>query len=217
MARSPIVLARRVAEVFRRHGPVEVAAKSVRWFARRAWESNDYLVYARDLDGEPLPSRSGIDVTAVCEPGDIDRLPVGIRQRLGHRLAPHLASGGMLFCVLRGEVLAHQSWVSVRPPSEIDPIAAVIEYRSFGYIGACETDPEFRGLGLYPAALARACEELRARGFARAILTVSPENRASISGIVRAGFRPAGRGRLTRRFGRSSWEVLDPDPAGGTE
>lgn len=202
-------------EVLRRHGPVAAAAKSARWLLRRAWESNEYLVYARDLSGSPGPERPGVDVIAVRESRDVDLLPSGIRERLQHRLGPHLASGGMLFCVVREGRLAHQSWVSVRQPSDVDPIAAVIEYRDFGYIGACETDPADRGLGLYPAALSRACDELRSRGLARAILTVSPDNKASISGIVRAGFRPAGKGRLTRRFGRTSWVVLEPDPGRG--
>ncbi|HET9952718.1 MAG TPA: GNAT family N-acetyltransferase [Candidatus Eisenbacteria bacterium] len=56
----------------------------------------------------------------------------------------------------------------------------------------CLTHSEFRGRGLYPAALTSAMETLRPLGYRRAYIRVHRENQASIAGIEKAGFERCG-------------------------
>jgi RimJ/RimL family protein N-acetyltransferase len=65
----------------------------------------------------------------------------------------------------------------------------------------CLTFPEFRGRGLYPAALRAIQRHLRERGFERCFICVRDDNRRSIRGIEKSGFRFAGRTRLRKIFG----------------
>jgi GNAT superfamily N-acetyltransferase len=87
--------------------------------------------------------------------------------------------------------LAHQTWVS--PTRAFIPQVAFDRPLDAGaiYIYDCVTLPEFRGQGLYPSALAAACEHWRARGRARAILGILDSNDASRRGASKAGFEPA--------------------------
>lgn len=203
----------------RRDGVSGVASKCLAWLCRIFYEKGDYLVFEHDLRPTDFTPRApNITVTAVCSAGDLERLSGAIRETLesaGRRLGSHLENGGMVFCVVIDGKLAHQSWVSTRLPSEVDPVASHLDYDRLAYIGACETVPEFRGQGLYPLVLSRICDALRSRGFSRGMLTVSPDNGSSISGITKAGFRPAGQGRLTRCLGRYSW--IHQPPAGRKE
>lgn len=65
----------------------------------------------------------------------------------------------------------------------------------------CLTFPEFRGRGIYPCALRAIQEYLRGRGFERCFICVTDDNRSSIRGIEKAGFRFTGRTRLRKVFG----------------
>lgn len=65
----------------------------------------------------------------------------------------------------------------------------------------CLTFPEFRGRGIYPFALRAIQEYLRGRGFERCFICVTDDNRSSIRGIEKAGFRFTGRTRLRKLFG----------------
>ncbi len=65
----------------------------------------------------------------------------------------------------------------------------------------CLTFPEFRGRGLYPAALRAIQRYLKERGFERCFICVRDDNRPSIRGIEKSGFRFAGRARLRKIFG----------------
>jgi hypothetical protein len=65
----------------------------------------------------------------------------------------------------------------------------------------CLTFPEFRGRGLYPAALRAIQRYLSERGFERCFICVMDDNLPSIRGIEKSGFRFAGRVRLRKMFG----------------
>ena len=58
-------------------------------------------------------------------------------------------------------------------------------------IGNCFTDPAQRGRGYYPRLLRAACRRLADEGYQRVIITCAPDNRASVRGIEKAGFRQA--------------------------
>jgi GNAT superfamily N-acetyltransferase len=55
----------------------------------------------------------------------------------------------------------------------------------------CFTDPEFRGMGVYPSSLAHALRFGQERGFDGAYIRVERGNVPSVLGIERAGFKPA--------------------------
>jgi RimJ/RimL family protein N-acetyltransferase len=65
----------------------------------------------------------------------------------------------------------------------------------------CLTLPEFRGCGVYPAALKTIQRDLRQRGFQRCFICVDRDNLPSIRGIEKAGFRRVGDVRLRKLFG----------------
>ncbi len=219
MPRSPAELIRRTTEVVRSDGLAGVVSKTVAWIGRLFYARSDYLVFEHDLRPTQFtPRATDLTVTTVGSPAELARLPEEARGALeahGARLTSHLESGGMVFCVVVDGRLAHQCWVGTRRSPVIDPIAALIDYDRIAYLGAGETAPEFRGQGMLPLALCRICDVLRARGFARAVATVSPDNGSSIRGITKAGFQPAGRGMLVRCLGRYSW-IFD-SPAGHKE
>jgi hypothetical protein len=209
MRRSLTELTGRAVVVFRRGGVAAVASKSVARLRHIVYTRKTYLIFRHDLKRGNSDLRvPNITVTAVCGPEEMDALSEDIYTALESirgRLRSHLSKGGLCFCVLLNGKLAHQSWVSTQRQSEVDPISSHVSYDRQAYIGACETTPECRGLGLYPYVLWTICDTLKAKGFEGAMLTVSPENRASISGVGKAGFRLCGEGILTEWFGRSSW------------
>jgi RimJ/RimL family protein N-acetyltransferase len=65
----------------------------------------------------------------------------------------------------------------------------------------CLTFPEFRGRGLYPAALRAIQEHLQERGYVRCFICVKTDNAASIHGIEKAGFVRVGSTRLRKALG----------------
>lgn len=65
----------------------------------------------------------------------------------------------------------------------------------------CLTFPEFRGKGLYPAALRVIQQYLKEHGSQRCFICVKADNTASIRGIEKAGFLRVGSTRLRKVLG----------------
>jgi ribosomal protein S18 acetylase RimI-like enzyme len=61
-----------------------------------------------------------------------------------------------------------------------------LEDREF-FIMRFWTNPEYRGRGIYPQAIAYVCKSLVAQGYERGYLDVSTHNNASIRGVIKAG------------------------------
>lgn len=99
-------------------------------------------------------------------------------------------------CEAEGTI-GHISWIYYRSsPNRIINLAndeAEIKY-SF-------TRDALRGRGIYPKALRTIQEYLARSGFARVFICAHEENRASIRGIEKAGFRFAARRRLVKVLG----------------
>jgi predicted GNAT superfamily acetyltransferase len=109
--------------------------------------------------------------------------------------------------VLVGENVAHIGglkgkdllFAHIDDSGQVDTYAFVLydtRYKTFlavptdvPLIGNCNTRPDSRGRGLYPAMLRTVCSYLAARGHETVVVTCSPDNNASIRGIVKAGFR----------------------------
>jgi RimJ/RimL family protein N-acetyltransferase len=73
------------------------------------------------------------------------------------------------------------------------------------HIYACYTDPDWRGQGIYPTVLGEICSHARSEGVREIWIFALKDNRASVSGILHAGFKPIGSARrlvfLGRRLG----------------
>jgi RimJ/RimL family protein N-acetyltransferase len=73
----------------------------------------------------------------------------------------------------------------------------------------CLTLPEFRGKGLYPAALRAIQRYLKERGYERCFICATEDNLPSIHGIEKSGFRLAGTTHFRKLFGLQISRRLD--------
>lgn len=114
--------------------------------------------------------------------------------------------GGELFLVFSEGKLVHIAHLCYYPgirethPLEIHPISELKEDEVF--IGFCQTHPEFRGKGIYPATLQHIVRYAVAQNKKRCFISSSPANLASIRGIERAGFSFLEKKRKFRLFGK---------------
>ena len=87
-----------------------------------------------------------------------------------------------------GQTIGHISWLYYRG----DPNRTLSLGERECEVMFCLTLPEFRGRGLYPRALGEILRYLKGRGYERCFICAADDNRASIRGIEKAGFRAAG-------------------------
>jgi len=121
----------------------------------------------------PLPSSIAIKLFSIGSLSNVDR----IDKRL---TSYNQAYVGFYF----GEI-AHESWASF---DTLLPSQFGFDSR-FPVIGYSHTVPKYRGKSIYPAVLNYILHDLRTRNISsNAYILVSPENKASIRGIEKAGF-----------------------------
>jgi ribosomal protein S18 acetylase RimI-like enzyme len=101
------------------------------------------------------------------------------------------------FIYREGDRVGHVAWLYYRG----DPNRILRLDEGDCEIKFCLTLPEFRGRGLYPAALLAIQVYLKDRGFHRCFICVKSDNRASIKGIEKAGFHRVGVTRLQKVMG----------------
>ena len=100
-----------------------------------------------------------------------------------------LDRGAVLVCILDGNDLAHSSWIGLSGKSAIfDSIFSRIDFGNVAYLGASNTYPAYRGMGLYPHALIEALRFVRAKGKLHAFINSRDDNSSSIRGICKAEF-----------------------------
>jgi len=215
--------AQRANQVLRTEGLGALIAKSFVHLTRIVYTDDTYLVFEHTLEhtdfGDLAPKGIEADLKVICSPEELAALSAEGYDfsRLDlTRASMHLSRQGMLFCVFIYGRVAHQSWVSMNRDTDIDPIASHVNYEGCAYIGACQTWPEYRGLGLYSYTLSEICKVLKADGLSKAMLTIAPDNRSSIAGVTKAGFRQEGKGRFVRLLTLSYWRA-DRKPEGVQE
>ncbi len=115
-----------------------------------------------------------------------------------------------------GGRVVHRSWVRRGP-------LAVPLWHAWGrlalapddaYIHYCATDPAARGMGIYPAVLARAVSDAREAGARTIFIFTELENAPSRRGIEKAGFVEHRRYDIQVRFGIGTQHV---SPAGAPQ
>lgn len=152
------------------------------------FRNDEILVYAVDLAGRRFPEESGVPLVVKGEPRHLET-----ERRLRNPAPWELQCDvydGVRDCFVHvdGGRLGHISWLYYRgDPNRILRLAD----------GECEvkfclTFPEFRGRGLYPAALRAIQRDLAGRAFRRCFVCVRSDNTASIRGIEKAGFHKVG-------------------------
>ncbi len=83
--------------------------------------------------------------------------------------------------------LAHVSWL-FSPEAVSHEQPAILQLQAGdAEISACETLPEFRGRGLYPFAIQKICLQANHQGIRRIYMKTRFDNKASQSGIAKAG------------------------------
>jgi RimJ/RimL family protein N-acetyltransferase len=111
------------------------------------------------------------------------------------------ARGFKIYYFSMGDRVIHLSHVISRNPKF--PFLGPDDFE----IGPCWTDPEFRGMGLYPNMLHRITGDLRGK-VERLMIFAEADNEASLKGISKAGFLPVGQGKKVGLMGRY---VIDDD------
>jgi RimJ/RimL family protein N-acetyltransferase len=94
-------------------------------------------------------------------------------------------------------IIGHISWVYYKH----NPNRLLYLEKEECEIKFCLTLPDFRGKGLYPAALETIQEYLKQNGFHRCFICVRDDNLSSIQGIEKSGFRRVGEIHFRKIFG----------------
>ena len=88
--------------------------------------------------------------------------------------------------------LAHVSWLLPSAVLGMDHPWVLKLPANQAEISCCETLPEYRGRGLYPFAIKKLCVMARQQGIHRIYMKTSVDNKASQSGILKAGLTDVG-------------------------
>jgi len=183
-----------------------MTAREFAGFLRLLLFRNDLiLVYGRSLDDPELVQRRP---DPRIRKGDLAELVSARRQHsaVPWELKCDLYDGVRDFFVHTDDgVLGHISWLYYRN----DPNRILRLDEAECEIKFCLTLPEFRGKGIYPAALQAILQYLRERGYRRCFICVKADNEPSIRGIEKAGFERLGAVRLRKMLGL---QVSAPKP-----
>ena len=83
--------------------------------------------------------------------------------------------------------LSHVSWLVPSAVVNREPLRILDLTSEEAEITGCETLPQFRGRGLYPFAIQQICAQAQANGIRRIYMKTTAQNKASQSGIQKAG------------------------------
>lgn len=128
------------------------------------------------------------------------------------------ARGEHFWTVQQGDQILAYCWAT-QEPVEIGEIRCVMSPRPDEvYLYDAFTFPDYRGQNLYPALLQRVLDASRQAGLRRALIFVMSDNRASIRGVQKAGFREFQRVTCQNilGFARYAYQPLLNAPAGVT-
>lgn len=166
-----------------------------------------YYIYKKTLNktdnSDFTPKITNITLKIISKSSEVDKLIAegfNFSSYLNmQNLKEGLSKEAILFCVFIGRELAHTSWCALSNTTVIyDPLFQRINCQDVGYIGPCNTNYSFRGLGLYPYVLSQICIFLKKKGKAKALIGTSNSNLPSRRGIIKAGFVISGEVRYLK-------------------
>jgi len=151
------------------------------------------IVYAIDTQTVRVPEpQAGLAFRALT-PEDLRGLSVeddSFRARQLDRLSRFGAS--YAYAVLADGQIAHISWLLQPAAMKKDPPYVFRARPGKAEITCCETLPGYRGRGIYGFAIRNLVQTARAQHARRVFMKTTPENRASQSGIEKAGLKRVG-------------------------
>lgn len=180
---------------------------------RRASHRGSGLLFALDL-APPIPSVDTREV--VFRPVDLSLVssrPLLYADSVQAAEVP-LARGEQCFVGEVGGRVVFRMWVVAPEPGWLAGANAEWARKRSCYIHECYTNTQFRGRGIYPAALRWVAARLRDEGYEALWLHVMPDNTAGTRAVEKAGFRrvaAAVSGEVTTRVGAAKVG----DPTGG--
>jgi len=149
-------------------------------------------------DGSPaIPETAGLQVMAVGPNTALSPEQRGFLESrisvlsLTYLLRWHKKGLGWLFFVKSGDDFAHYAFVT--PARRYARYFPMMNSEEALLIGPCFTEPEFRGRSIYPRVLQYIVTTLRNEGFGPFYIHTSIDNKASIRGMEKAGFRQLAR------------------------
>lgn len=118
---------------------------------------------------------AGFDISSYRRPEELKRL---------------ISSGAVLFCVFVGKELAHRVWISLTKETRhiADPFPFAMDYESEGCFAGSNTNPKYRGLGLYTYTTAKMYQFMRDIGRSKVRFTILKND--AIPQKVQAKFGP---------------------------
>lgn len=164
--------------------------KSIPLKYRPIYKFTDYTIYSFDLNNK-IYNRLNFDHKFVDNISDYIDFGGDIPSNLSNEYEEAFSKNGKLLCVKYKQKLAHVSWFSTTHSGILfDSIfkTGILKDNSYGYIGPCETYPEFRGKGIYPFALKKICEYQKKCGIKKVLINSRSNNNSSIKGIIKSGF-----------------------------
>ena len=188
---------RKVATVLRDHYRTMSAVEFASFLGHALFLNERIAIYVMPLE---LALRGNDAAQVAVRKGDTADLQAGraALDRVPWELQCDIYDGVRDFFVhTDGAQIGHISWLYYRD----DPNRILQLEDDECEVKFCLTRPEFRGRGLYPAALTTIQEYLRQRGYKRCFICVKEDNEPSIRGIEKAGFTRAGSTRIRKALG----------------
>ncbi|MBK9713568.1 MAG: GNAT family N-acetyltransferase [Kouleothrix sp.] len=158
----------------------------------RPWTLERGALWAIDV-GDPLPppcqARVQAEFAEVCG-DDLEELAGAMSLPTPEPIRQRLRGGRRCFSLrIAGEIAAY-GWIT-RGPELVGELEREFHlHDDEAYIWDCGTVPAWRGRRCYSALLSQLVRQLRSEGAPRIWIGASRLNRASICGIINAGFDP---------------------------
>lgn len=170
----------------------------IRFLRNSLFKNEKILIYCKSFEGLGAVDEKTSNITIAK--GGISDLEAGRKrlERVPWEFQCDLYDGVRDFFLYKEKGnIGHISWVYHKN----DPNRILRLGEKECEVKFCLTFPEYRGKGLYPAALQTIQRYLRERGYRRCFICVKDDNAQSIRGIEKAGFRFAGTTHVRMAFG----------------
>jgi hypothetical protein len=202
-------------QILKIHGTVIFVKRLIIFLFQNVFIFRRYNFYKKSLEKtqkiDCVANFDGFNLVIVHDQSDVDKLikdgfDFGSFQDIDD-IKSFLNQDAILFCIFFGKIWAHTSWASLKNNSSIDPFFLNMQCQNAGYIGTCSTNPNYRGMGLYPFTLLKICEFFIIKRISTALISTDKNNVASIAGISKAGFFIHSEGYNLNIFGWKVWVV----------
>lgn len=204
----------RARDILRRHGLISPLKQSFLYLVRNGFKHKITYLYEIDLSSdipEFIPKVEDYTLKVISKPSEVDEL---IAQgfdfgfyRTGYRdiesIKQTLSKATIVFCVFVDKELAHIGFVPMNKEafSYIGGLPFKVDFQAGETsTGLFETNPKYRGKGIYVYAYSRAMQFLKEKGFSRLRFAIDKDNIASQKGLAKLGSRVYAEGRETTVF-----------------